>query len=146
MSKRCVILSARNFTQLAMDRLQQYLLVFLGSGLGGAARFGVAQLVAWKLGKPVFPYATLIVNIVGSFLIALIITLATTTTAIAPNTRLFLATGIIGGFTTYSAFDFETMNLFQNGETVVAIANVGVTLVVCFVAGLLGFALARAIV
>lgn len=129
-----------------MDRLQQYLLVFLGSGLGGASRFGVSQLVAWKLGKTAFPYATLIVNVVGSFLIALIIFLATETAAISPNTRLFLTTGIMGGLTTYSTFDYETMSLFQNGETAVGLANVGLTLVACFVAGMLGLALARAMV
>ena len=129
-----------------MDRLQQYLLVFLGSGLGGASRFGVSQLVAWKLGKTAFPYATLIVNVIGCFLIALIIFLATETAAISPNARVFLTTGIMGGLTTYSTFDYETMSLFQNGETAVGLANVGLTLVACFVAGMLGLALARAMV
>jgi fluoride exporter len=129
-----------------MDRLQQYLLVFLGSGLGGASRYGVSQLVAWKLGKTAFPYATLIVNVIGCFLIALIIFLATETAAISPNTRLFLTTGIMGGLTTYSTFDYETMSLFQNGETVVGLVNFGLTIVVCFVAGMLGLALARAMV
>jgi CrcB protein len=129
-----------------MDRLQQYLLVFLGSGLGGASRFGVSQLVAWKLGKTAFPYPTLIVNVVGCFLIALIMFLGTEAAAISPNTRLFLTTGIMGGLTTYSAFDYETMSLFQNGETAVGLANVGLTLVACFVAGMLGLALARSMV
>lgn len=129
-----------------MDRLQQYLLVFLGSGLGGASRFGVSQLVAWKLGKAAFPYATLIVNVIGCFLIALIIFLATETAAISPNARLFLTTGIMGGLTTYSTFDYETMSLFQSGETAVAFANLGVTVVACFVAGMLGLMLARTLV
>jgi CrcB protein len=93
-------------------------------------------------GWTAFPWATLIVNVAGCFLIMVIATVAASTT-VPTNLRLFLTTGIMGGLTTYSTFDYETTRLLQDGATATALLNVGATLVACFVAGLLGIVVAR---
>jgi len=126
-----------------MERLTSMLIVAAGSGLGGALRYLVNVWTQSK-GWTAFPWATLIVNIVGCFLIALILTIAASAT-LRPNLLLFLTTGVMGGLTTYSAFDYETTKLFQIGASVSALVNVGVTLVACFVAGLVGVMVARAV-
>jgi len=120
------------------------LIVAAGSALGGSLRY-LVSLWTQSRGWTAFPWATLIVNIVGCFLIALILTIAAAAT-MRPGLVLFLTTGVMGGLTTYSAFDYETTRLFQAGASATALANVGLTLVACFVAGLLGIALARALI
>src|SRR5262249_36210422 len=90
-----------------------------------------------------FPYGTLIVNICGSFLIALVSQLAISTTLISPTLRLTLTTGFMGGLTTYSSFNYETTSALREGNWAVAIANVGGTVGACFAAGILGLALAK---
>jgi fluoride exporter len=123
-----------------VERLGNFLCVCAGSALGGGLRYGVSLAV----GARAFPWATLIVNVVGCFLIALISTIAVNHTVPA-NLRLFLTTGIMGGLTTYSTFDWETTAFFQDRAPALAFANVGATLVVCFVAGWLGILVARTI-
>ena len=114
-------------------------IVFGAGGLGSVARYGVGL---W-LGQRDFPYATLIVNVVGSFLIAVVVELAARLADFPPNLRLALATGFLGGFTTYSSFNMETTALFLDGQQLRAAANLAVTVVGCTVAGLLGIWLAR---
>jgi CrcB protein len=123
-----------------VERLVNVLVVAAGSALGGALRF----LVSLAFGTSGFPWATLVVNIVGCYFIMLIVTLASVLT-MPDNLRLFLITGIMGGLTTYSAFDYETTRFFQNGQAVSGLVNVGATLAACFTAGLLGIATARGI-
>lgn len=120
------------------------LVVGVGSFLGGILRYLVSLWTQSK-GWTSFPWATLIVNIVGCFLITFILTIAATVT-MRTNLRLFLTTGIMGGLTTYSTFDYETTRFFQDGAPMSAFANIGATLVACFIAGLLGIALARVVV
>ena len=123
-----------------MERLVSILVVAAGGALGSALRYLVAlfaQSRGWN-----FPWATLIVNVVGCFCITLILTLAATITLRA-NLRLFLTTGIMGGLTTYSTFDFEVTKLFQDSEPMSAIVYFAATVLGCFAAGLLGIAAAR---
>ena len=127
-----------------MERALNILVVGLGSAIGGVLRY-LVSLWAGARGWTAFPWATLIVNVVGCFVIMLVMTIAAAVT-MRTNLRLFLTTGMMGGLTTYSTFDFETTKFFQDGAPTTAIANVGVTLIACFVAGLLGFALARLLV
>jgi CrcB protein len=127
-----------------MERLVNVLVVAAGSALGGSLRY-LVSLWAQARGWTSFPWATWIVNVVGCFTIAFILTLGATVT-MSTNTRLFLTTGIMGGLTTYSTFNYETTALFQGSATVTALANLGGTLVACFVAGLLGIAFARFLV
>jgi len=127
-----------------VDRVVNLLVVCAGSAIGGGVRYLVAIGMQAARLTGFFPWATIAVNIVGSFCIMLIATIAAAR-AVPANLQLFLTTGIMGGLTTYSTFDLETTRFFQDGEPVAALANVGVTLVACFVAGLLGIAAARAI-
>ncbi|HVN37360.1 MAG TPA: CrcB family protein [Myxococcota bacterium] len=116
--------------------------VCLGSALGGGARY-LVSLGALRLLGPGFPVGTLAVNVLGSFLIGAIMQVGLSTTWISPGMRLFLTTGVMGGFTTYSAFNYETLALASDGEWLLAFANVGATLGGCLAAGLLGLAAAR---
>ena len=116
--------------------------VCLGSALGGGARY-LVSLGALRLLGPGFPVGTLTVNVLGSFLIGAIMHVGLTTTAISPGLRLFLTTGVMGGFTTYSAFNYETLALATDGEWLLACANVGATLGGCLAAGLLGITVAK---
>ena len=127
-----------------MEKMVNILCVGVGSFLGGILRYLVSLWTQSK-GWTTFPWATLIVNVVGCFLITLILTIAAAIT-MRTSLRLFLTTGIMGGLTTYSTFDYETTKFFQDGVPLSAFANIGATLVVCFIAGLLGIALARVLV
>lgn len=109
----------------------------------GAAGCGARYLVALWVGARSFPYATLIVNLIGSFAIALVLELSLRIADFPPNLRLALTTGFMGGLTTYSSFNYETSALVLNGDTARALANLVVTVLGCFATGLLGLALAR---
>jgi CrcB protein len=89
-----------------------YLIVFLGAGIGGALRHGVnvGSARLWGFG---FPYGTLIVNVVGSFLMGLFAGYFAFRPGISQHMRLFLTTGILGGFTTFSAFSLDTVLLVE---------------------------------
>jgi len=123
--------------------VSRVLLVALGGALGSVARYGVGVAAPRVLGSA-FPWGTLLVNVVGSFLIALVMHLAVATAAISPSARLFLTTGVMGGFTTYSSFNYETLNLVGERLWGVAALNIAVTVVGCLVAGVLGQATGRA--
>lgn len=118
------------------------LLIAAAGALGTLARYGIGLWAGRTLGAG-FPYGTLIVNVVGCFLIAFVAELALSTAWITPTVRLTLTTGFMGGLTTYSSFNLETTNLFRERGLAEGLTNVGVTLGCCFVAGLLGMALAR---
>jgi CrcB protein len=116
--------------------------VCVGSALGGGARY-LISLGALRLLGAGFPYGTLVVNVLGSFLIGLIMHVGLTTTWISPGLRIFLTTGIMGGFTTYSTFNYETLALGADGEWLLAAANIFGTVALCLVAGLAGVAAGR---
>ena len=124
--------------------MERVLLVFLGSGVGGALRYLVGLGAASAFGSA-FPYGTLIVNVAGSFLIGFIMHVGLSSTLISPSTRIFLTTGIMGGLTTYSTFNYETLEYARSRAWVLFAANVGITLVACLVAGTLGLAAGRAL-
>ena len=120
-----------------------YLWIALGSALGGAARYGCAGLAARWLGAT-FPWGTLLVNVSGSLLIGLLAALMAPDGRLlaAPDVRAFLMIGILGGFTTFSSFSLETLNLMRDGEWLFAFANVLLSVVLCLVAVWLGHAAA----
>jgi CrcB protein len=124
--------------------LLRVLLVGFAGALGSIARYLVG-LWAGRTLPSWFPYGTLIVNVVGCFLITLVAELALRTTLVSPTMRLTLATGFLGGLTTYSAFDLETTNLLRERAWSTAAANLLATLGLCFAAGLLGLLLGRRI-
>jgi fluoride exporter len=117
------------------------LLIGLAGALGTLTRYGVGLWAGRALGTS-FPYGTLIVNVVGCFLIS-VIAYAAALQLISPTLRLTLATGFMGGLTTYSSFNLETTQFFQNRAWYAGFLNFGVTTMGCFIAGLLGFAVAR---
>src|SRR5512146_56385 len=121
------------------------LLICLGGAIGTAARYGVSLWAREAIG-PGFPYGTLAVNVIGSFLLAVIMYVGTNTELISPTTRLVLGTGVMGGFTTYSSFNYETIQLFQERSIRFGVINLFATVLGCFVAGWLGLALARRLV
>lgn len=122
------------------------LLVFVGSGLGGVARFlvGVAAL---RLVGAAFPWGTLAINVVGSGLMGVVVGLLAFRPEadwIAP-VRLFLTTGILGGFTTFSAFSLETVLLWEGGETSAALAYAAASVIVSVAALAAGLLAMRAL-
>jgi len=125
-----------------MDRL---VWVCVGSALGGGARY-LISLAALRLLGSSFPYGTLTVNVIGSYLIGLIMHVSLETSAIPPIVRIFLTTGVMGGLTTYSTFNYETLQLANEGDWRFAIGNVAATVLVCLAAGVVGLATGRALV
>jgi CrcB protein len=116
--------------------------------LGGAAGTGARYLLSgWALAAlgAGFPYGTLAVNVLGSFCVGLLMQVGVATPLMSPTLRLALTTGVMGGFTTYSAFNYETMRYAQDGAWRLALGNVAVTLVACLAAGFAGLALGRSI-
>ena len=107
--------------------MTRLVLVCLGGAVGSGLRY-LAAVGAVRLYGDAFPYGTLAVNLVGCFLIGVINRVATTS-LIAEDTRLLLSTGVMGGLTTYSAFSYESVRLFQVGNWRGAVVNVGVTTV-----------------
>jgi CrcB protein len=121
-----------------------FLFVVLGGAAGTAARFLLGVSVQAAFG-PTFPVGTLTVNLVGSFLVSMFMYLGVDKGLISTQTRVVLCTGVLGGFTTYSSFNFETMRLAQAGSLGLAFLNVGLTVFGCLVAGALGLLTGRVI-
>ena len=121
------------------------LLICLGGAVGTGARYLIGGLAARWLG-PEFPYGTLIINVLGSFLIGFIQQVGLTTLAIPETTRLVLTIGIMGGLTTYSSFSYETIRLIENGSWLGAAANIVLTTCLCLVVCVLGLGLGRLVV
>jgi CrcB protein len=119
--------------------------VALGGAVGSVTRFLAGHYMAAWLGSS-FPWATLAVNVVGSLWLGFIATLALGKPGmIDPWTRLLLTTGFAGGFTTFSTFAYETLALYERGDIMMALGNIGLNLIVGLVAVVLGALIARAI-
>jgi CrcB protein len=118
--------------------------VCLGGALGSGLRYLVASGAVRWLGVG-FPYGTLAVNLVGSFAIGLVHGYAMASLALSESARAFLAAGVLGGLTTYSAFSYETVQLAESGAWGRAVLNVGVTTAGSLVLCLLGLAAGRAL-
>ncbi len=122
--------------------MTRVLIVFGAGGAGCTIRYLIST---WALGRfgNAFPYGTLIVNLVGAFLMTLVMELSLGIASFPEDLRLALTTGFLGGLTTYSAFNYESSTLALEGQPSRSLINVGVTLVGCAIAGLVGLALAR---
>jgi CrcB protein len=118
------------------------LLVGLGGFLGSILRFLASGFVQQRLDSlGSFPYGTMAVNIVGSATIGLLAGAADARAILSPEARLFLLVGVLGGFTTFSTFSYETISLLRGGEVVLALGNMGLTMTLCLVAVWLGYEL-----
>ena len=124
--------------------MNRFLWICLGGAAGTGARYLLSGWTLAALGVG-FPYGTLAVNVLGSFCVGLLMQVGVATPLMSPTLRLALTTGVMGGFTTYSAFNYETMRYAQDGAWRLALGNIAVTLVACLAAGFAGLALGRSI-
>jgi fluoride exporter len=128
---------------MRVDLLNNYVLVFLGAGIGGTLRYVVCRS-AYSLFGQDFPYGTLIVNITGSFLMGLLfIIILERFSSVSSQLQAFLLIGILGGYTTFSSFSIETLSLFEQGAIFKAALNTALSFVSCILAAWLGVILAR---
>jgi CrcB protein len=122
--------------------MTRFLWICLGGAVGTGARYLLSGWLARTAGIS-FPWGTLAVNVIGSFLLGLIMQIALGTDLLSPTLRLALTTGVMGGFTTYSTFNYETLQYLQRNDWLMASLNLSATVVVCLVAGSLGFVAGR---
>jgi CrcB protein len=119
-----------------------YLIVFLGGGIGAAMRHGINIAVARALGTG-FPYGTLLINITGSFIMGLVAAYFAFKGDASQHWRLFLTTGILGGYTTFSAFSLDAALLYERGEVGLAALYVIASVAVSIAGLFAGLALVR---
>ncbi len=124
--------------------MEKLVLVMLGGALGSGARWLVGAGATAKL-SATLPFGTLIVNVVGSFAMGLVAQWAAQSGTFSPEKRAFVATGLLGGFTTYSSFNQETIEFVNAGAWTSALVYAGGTALLCLAAGFAGMAAARAI-
>lgn len=121
-----------------------FLLVCLGGAIGSGLRFLAATGAVMLFGAD-FPRGTLFVNLLGSFLLAAVMGVSTSSTLVSLELRLFLGAGLMGGFTTYSSFNYETIMLAAQGSWGAALFNVVATVTGCLLSGVAGLVVGRAI-
>ncbi len=121
--------------------MERYLLVMLGAAVGGAGRYALATAVTERFGGN-FPLGTFLVNISGSFLIGAVMTMITERLVVHPNWRLLLVVGVLGGYTTFSSLEFETLQAMRRGMPLVALGYSVGSLVLGYVAVWLGMTIA----
>lgn len=127
------------------DYLWQVLLVGLGGFVGSSLRFMLSGWVHDAIPFAGFPYGTLVVNVTGCLLIGLLGGVSELRGAFDPAQRLFLFIGVLGGFTTFSTFAYETFSLAQDAQAARALANVLLQIILGFCGAWLGYAIARSL-
>ena len=120
----------------------KYLLILLGGGVGSLARYVVGSVIATRFGTR-FPAGTMVVNVTGCFLIGLIMTLLTERLQPHPHWRLALVVGFLGGYTTFSSFEWETYSAVREGGLWIGLANIVGSVTLGYAAVWLGALLAR---
>jgi CrcB protein len=122
--------------------MTKYLLVLFGGGLGSILRFWVGGYISGKMGTR-FPFGTFFINCTASFLVGLIVTLLAEKTHWNPNLRYLIPIGFLGGYSTFSSFEYETFRVAQDGELRIALLYVVLSVVVGFFAVWLGAIVGR---
>lgn len=125
--------------------MTRFALICLGGAVGTGARYLLGGAVVRWMG-PDFPYGTLLINVLGSFLIGVVQQVAFTTLLIPETLRLVLAVGVMGGFTTYSSFSYETIRLIETGSWIAASLYVLFTTALCLGGCAVGLGLGRLLV
>lgn len=123
----------------------RFLLICLGGAIGTGVRYGLSVWIARTV-ETTFPYGTLLVNLAGSFLLGVVMQLSLSTQIVGADTRLIIGTGMLGGFTTYSTFNYETLALMREEAWGMALGNAVATWLGCLAAGALGIGAVRALV
>jgi CrcB protein len=114
------------------------LLIFIGAGFGGVSRYWISSVTYSFLGRE-FPYGTLVVNVSGCFLMGLLFVLILERfDGIGPPLRSLLLIGLLGGYTTFSSFSIETLNLFESGAYLSTALNILSSIILCIAATWLG--------
>jgi len=124
--------------------LKDFLAISVAAILGANLRYVLSRLAAREFG-PIFPYGTLIINIVGSFIVGLFVTWTTERVLVDPRWRLLVVVGFCGSFTTFSSYAFESMSFFEQGQYGLMLANIFSNNLLCLGGALAGVALARAL-
>lgn len=122
--------------------LKTFLFIFLGGGLGSVFRYGTS-LLTQKFYTNSFPLATFLVNIVGCFLIGLMVGFSDKLITANTDLRFLFITGFCGGYTTFSAFGYENFQLLQNNQTLLALTYIGLSIIMGLVAVWFGLFLAK---
>jgi CrcB protein len=122
----------------------KYWMVGIGGFLGSVLRFWLGSYVGGRLGAR-FPYGTFVINVTGSFLVGVVVTLLASKAHWSPNWRYLVPIGFIGGYTTFSTFEYETLRLIQDGQPLIAMLNVTLSVVVGLFAVWVGVVAGRAI-
>ncbi len=120
------------------------LAIAVGGAIGSLLRYGGTVGVHQLLGKG-FPYGTLTVNVIGSLLVGLLYVILVERLQVSPEWRALLVTGLLGGFTTFSAFSLETLLLVEQGELLKAALNVVLSVVLCLAVAWIGIAIGRSL-
>ena len=123
-----------------------YIWIAAGSALGGAFRYWCSGVAARLIGET-FPWGTLLINILGSFVIGVFFTLTGPDgrLIVSPNIRQFVMVGLCGGYTTFSSFSLQTLNLIRDGELLYAGANIVASVLLCMLAVWIGHIMAAQI-
>jgi CrcB protein len=121
-----------------------YLWVAIGGALGSMTRYFVGGLVSEKTGGS-FPWGTLVINVTGSFVIGILGALTAAHGKMTPQRQLLvtqlLITGVCGGYTTFSSFSLQTLNLLRDGEWLYAVGNILLSVILCMIAVWIGYLL-----
>jgi len=124
--------------------MMKVMMVAVGGSIGATTRYLVSTWAAEKFGTD-FPYGTLIVNVVGCFIIGAFMTLATERLIVSPYWRLLVTVGFVGGLTTFSSYSYETFKLLEEANIMMAMYNLLANVVMGFLATWLGISAARLI-
>jgi CrcB protein len=122
--------------------MKSYLIVFFGGGVGAALRYWLSGAVYRYLPAD-FPYGTLAVNISGCFLIGILMSVQEGRFEFEPSLRLLIGIGILGGFTTFSTFSYETAALLRDGQAIQASMNILASLLGCLAATIAGITIGK---
>ena len=125
-------------------QLKDALAISLAAILGANLRYVLSRVALREFG-PVFPYGTLIINILGSFIVGLFVIWTTERVLVDPRWRLLVVVGFCGSFTTFSSYAFETISYFEQGQWGLMLANIFSNNLLCLAGALSGMALARAL-
>jgi fluoride exporter len=124
--------------------MMNFLIIGIGGFLGAVARYGVGLWIGRQWGRS-FPIGTFVINVSGSFLIGLLMSLFTERFMVNPQWRLLSVVGFLGAYTTFSTFEYETGALLRDGEWLIAMLNVVLSVIVGFAALKLGEMIAKSI-
>ncbi|QQS37889.1 MAG: fluoride efflux transporter CrcB [Ignavibacteriales bacterium] len=122
--------------------MEKYIIVSIGAAAGGTFRYWMTSFIH-KLFPSTFPYGTLTVNILGSFLLGVIIFYFDDKNLISPSLKLLLTVGFCGGFTTFSTFSIETINLLRDSEISLALLNISANILFCLLGVYLAYIISK---